>query len=409
MSCNAGSRLIAATFAAAMAIAAGSSPLRADVSASAGRLAAAQTALATRLIDRLAANNSGANVIVSPASLAGALGVIEFGADEQLRRNLHQVLGYAEGSESIDFDGLRRATGRPRRDGPLATANAIFFDVHVNPSPRALEALSDAGVRASVEAFAKPATLAAINAWVNEQTRGKIPAILNKMPDETGLVALNALYFKDRWKEPFEAKATKPAPFRTVGGKTVETQLMRADDREFRFRRNGRFIAVDLPYASDGYSLVVITTRREPAAAKDFSTVGEWLTGQGFFSSPGDVALPRFSASSSVDLMPALKALGLKPPNSLPGFARGPLRLGKVQQRVELTVDEEGTEAAAATAITTTRSAENEFIRFSADKPFMFALRDQSGLIVIAGYIARPQSGAAQTSEVSGEYSVRRD
>jgi serine protease inhibitor len=174
---------------------------------------------------------------------------------------------------------------------------------------------------------------------------------------------------------------------------------MRAGDRQFRFRRDNRFIAVDLPYASEGYSLVVITTRREPAAAKDFSTVGEWLTGQGFFSSPGDVALPRFSASSSFDLMPALKALGLKPPNTLPGFVRGPLRLGKVQQRVELTVDEEGTEAAAATAVTTTRSAENEFIRFSADKPFMFALRDQSGLIVVAGYIARPQAGAAQTSE----------
>jgi serine protease inhibitor len=400
MLCNARSRSIAATFVAAIAMTAASFPLNADVSATAARLGAAQTTLATRLIDRLAANNPAANVVVSPASLAGALAVIELGADEQLRRNLHQVLGFVEASEiSIDFAGLRKATGRPRRDGPLATANAIFFDSHVSPRPEALEALADAGVRASVEEFAKPETLAAINAWVNEQTKGKIPTILDKMPDETGLVALNALYFKDRWKLPFEANATKPAPFRMVGGKAIETQLMRAGDRQFRFRRDNRFIAVDLPYASEGYSLVVITTRREPAAAKDFSTVGEWLTGQGFFSSPGDVALPRFSASSSFDLMPTLKALGLKPPNTLPGFARGPLRLGKVQQRVELTVDEEGTEAAAATAVTTTRSAENEFIRFSADKPFMFALRDQSGLIVVAGYIARPQAGAAQTSE----------
>ena len=400
MSRNAGSRLITATLVVAMAIAAGSGPLRADVSATAGRLVAAQTALATRLIDRLAARNSGANVIVSPASLAGALGVIEFGADEQLRRNLHQVLGFSDSSQfSIDFDELRRATGRPRGDGPLATANAIFFDVHVNPSRQALEALSDAGVRASVEPFGRPQTLAAINAWVNEQTRGKIPTILDKLPDETGLVALNALYFKDRWKQPFEANATKSAPFRLVGGKTIEAPMMREGDGQFRFRRNSRFIAVDLPYASEGYSLVVITTRREPVPAKDFSAVGEWLTGQGFFSSEGDVALPRFSASSGFDLMPALKALGLKPPNALPGFARGPLRLGKVQQRVELTVDEEGTEAAAATAVTTTRSAEHEFIRFTADKPFMFALRDRSGLIVIAGYIARPQSSPAQTSE----------
>jgi serine protease inhibitor len=400
MSCKARSHLIAATFAVVTAMTAGSFPLSADVSATAARLGAAQTALATRLIDKLAANNPAANVVVSPASLAGVLAVIEFGADEQLRRNLHQVLGFGEASEaSIDFDGLRKATGRPRRDGPLATANAIFFDTHASPRPEAIEALNEAGVRASVEDFAKPDTLAAINNWVSEQTKGKIPTVLDKMPDVTGLVALNALYFKDRWKQPFEVNATKLAPFRLVGGKVIEIPLMRAGDRQFRFRRDNRFIAVDLPYASEGYSLVVITTRREPAAAKDFSAVGGWLTGEGFFTALGEVALPKFNASSSFDLMPALKALGLKLPNTLPGFARGPLRLAKAQQRVELTIDEEGTEAAAATAVTTTRSSETEFIKFSADKPFMFALRDQSGLIVLAGYIASPKTGAAQTSE----------
>lgn len=400
MFCNARSHLIATTFAVAAAMTVSSFPLNAGVSATATRLGAAQTTLASRLIDKLAANKTGANVVVSPASLAGALAVIEFGADEVFRRNLHQILGFAETSEvSLDFACLRKATGRPRRDGPLAIANAIFFDAHVSPHPEALEALTDAGVRASVEEFAKPETVAAINAWVSEQTRGKIPTILDRMPDETGLVALNALYFKDRWKQPFEAQETKPAPFHLVGGKVVEVPLMRAGDRQFRFRRDSRFIAVDLPYASEGYSLVVITTRREPAAAKDFASVAGWLTGEGFFSSLGDVALPKFRASSSFDLMPTLKALGLKSPNALPGFARGPLRLAKAQQRVELAVDEEGTEAAAATALTATRSATTEFVKFSADKPFMFALRDQNGLIVIAGYIASPQTLASKTSE----------
>jgi len=400
MPCNIRAHLVAATLAAAAAMTAGSSPLNAGVSVTAARLAAAQMALATRLIDKLAANSPSANVIVSPASLAGALGVIEFGADEQLRHNIHQVLGFAEGQQfSIDFESLRKATNRPRREGPLASANAILFDKSVNPRPEALEALTDAGVRASVEEFAKPDALAAINAWVSEQTKGKIPTILDRMPDETGLVAVNALYFKDRWKQPFDAKETRPSPFYLVGGKKIEVPLMRASDRRFQFRRNNRFVAVELPYTSEGYSLVVITTRDEPAVAKDFSAVGGWLTGEGFSSLPGEVTLPRFNASSSFDLMPALKALGLKPPNTLPGFSRGQLRLAKVQQRVELAVDEEGTEAAAATAVTTTRAAETEFIKFSADKPFMFALRDPSGLIVIAGYVAHPQAGSAQTSE----------
>ena len=89
--------------------------------------------------------------------------------------------------------------------------------------------------------------------------------------------------------------------------------------------------------------------------------------------------------------MPALKALGLKPPNALPGFALGQLRLARAQQRVELKVDEEGTEASAATAVTALRSMEMNFVKLVADKPFVFALRDATtGLIIVAGYVANP-------------------
>jgi serine protease inhibitor len=93
------SHLIVATFAGFAAMTVGSFPLSAGVSATATRLGAAQTGLATRLINKLAANHPAANVVVSPASLTGALAVIEFGADEQFRRNLHQVLGFVEASD----------------------------------------------------------------------------------------------------------------------------------------------------------------------------------------------------------------------------------------------------------------------------------------------------------------------
>ena len=90
-----------------------------------------------------------------------------------------------------------------------------------------------------------------------------------------------------------------------------------------------------------------------------------------------------------------MKGLGFEPPATLPGFAAGPLRLTKVQQRVELKVDEEGTEAAAATAAVATRSTAERFVRVAADKPFMFALRDSaSGLIIVTGYVANPVAAA---------------
>jgi serpin B len=366
------------------------------------RLMAAQGQLASRLIDNLAGKGAAANVVVSPASLAGALAAVDLGADDALRRSLHQTLGFPKSpAATADFDALRKATGRPRENGALSSANAVVFDRSVAPFPNAIEALTRAGIRATVEDFGKPETLAGINAWVAERTKGKIPTILDQLPRNAGLVALNALYFKDRWKQPFVAAETKPAPFRLVGGRTVEAPLMRAGDRRFRFRQDARFVAVELAYATEGLSMIVVTTRRDPAPAKDFAKLGGWLAGEGFAESPGEVALPRFNGSANIDLMPALKALGLQPQTTLPGFSREPLSLAKAQQRVELKVDEEGAEAAAATAVVATRSAaESEFVKLTADKPFIFALRDsESGLILLAGYVANPQSNAAQASE----------
>jgi serine protease inhibitor len=389
-------RLIAAVTAAAI-LTAGEGSVRAE-SKMTERLASEQAVLASRLIGKLATNNAGANIVISPASLAAALAVIEFGADDRLRRNIHRVLGFSNpATASVDFYGLRAATTQQADKGPFQSANAIFFDRHKDPYPEVIEAMTQAGVRARIEDFTNPATLVAINKWVSEETKGKINSILDRMPSEAGLVALNALYFKDRWKQPFEASETQSAPFHLVGGKAVDTPLMQASDRVYRGRQNDRFVAVELPYASEGYSLVLISTRRGPATAKEFSPVVRWLTGEGFVSSPGEVSLPKFDASASVDLMPTLDAMGLDLPERLPGFTRSPLQLAKVQQRVELTVDEEGTEAAAATAVTATRSLDTSYLVFKGDRPFMFALRDRTGLIIVAGYIANPQSAGPQT------------
>jgi serine protease inhibitor len=365
--------------------------------ASAARLMSAQGTLAARLLDNLASKNTATNVVVSPASLAGALAAIELGADDTLRRTLHQILGL----QKTDFVALRKATGRAKEDGgPLASANAIVFNRSTSPYPAALEALARAGVRATVDDFSKPEALEAINAWVSEKTKEKIPTILDELPHDAGLVALNALYFKDRWKQPFVAAQTKAAPFHLVGGQSVDAPLMHAGDRRFRFRQDAGFVAVELAYASEGYVMVVVTTRRDPALVKDFPRLGGWLAGDDFADAPGEVALPRFNAGADLDLMPVLNAMGLQPQSTLPGFARGQLHLARAQQRVELAVDEEGTEAAAATAVIATRSAEPEFVKFTADKPFVFALRDQgSGLIVLCGYIGNPQTYGVHARE----------
>jgi serine protease inhibitor len=365
------------------------------------RLMAAQSALALRLVNTIATKQAGGNVVVSPASLAAALSVIEPGVSPQLRPALYRVLGFNKSPTAwTDFERLRRITNSARENSPLSSANAIFFDAATKAYPEAVAALSREGVRTETSDFRNPETLATINDWVKQQTKGKIPTILDELPKDTGLVALNAVYFKDRWKQAFSAEQTRPGPFNLVGGMTVDVPLMHASDRKFSFRRDAHFIAVDLPYATPGFSLVVVTTNGAPAAAKEFAGVGDWLSGRGFSEAPGEIALPRFGASTNIDLMPTLVTLGFQPPMTLPGFAPGPLRIAKAQQRVELKVDEEGSEAAAATGVAATRSIENDFVKLTIDKPYVFALRDSTtGLIVVAGYVARPDAPQADAKD----------
>ena len=97
-----------------------------------------------------------------------------------------------------------------------------------------------------------------------------IPAILERPPGNAGLVGLNALYFKDRWQTPFEAEATKPAPFQTAGGSTIEVPMMALRAGPAAPPRGSNFVALDLPYAHERFSMTVITTKDKPARAAQF-------------------------------------------------------------------------------------------------------------------------------------------
>jgi serine protease inhibitor len=368
-----------------------------------GYALAAQVRLASGLLRRLEQTKGHAeNIVVSPASLAAVLSVLDLGADDRMRKALHRTLGFdrrSVGGAAVDLDGLRAtvtnlATANSE-SGPLTFANAVVFDPAAAPYPIALMGLRATGAEVSVEDLSKPETVLRINEWVAARTKGLIPTILDEAPRDTGLVALNALHFKDRWRVPFDPGATEPAPFRTLDGGSIEVPMMHQSPGKFLFRQDERFVAIDLPYTSAGFAMVVVTTKDKPARAREFVRVAGWLGGDGFSESEGELALPRFSLSASAELLGALDALGLRrgrtSPTALRGLSPVPQTIARVVQRTELRVDEAGTEAAAATAVATMRSLVLDYVKMVADKPFVFALRDrQTGLILLSGYIGRP-------------------
>lgn len=384
-------------------------------------LLGAQLRLGRNLIDRLArADRAKHNIVVSPASLTTILAFLDLGASNEMRGALHRSLGFsvvAGRTTNDDFSGIRSTVSsvlkRANEGGPLTLANMIVFDPASKPFQLALLGLSAAGADVLVEDFGKLQVIGLINAFVENRTKGLIPKVLDEAPEDAGLVAINALYFKDRWKIPFDPAETRVAPFHKTNGKSADVPMMHLAQGRYPFRQNEKFIAVELSYAADDYKLVVVTTKKGPAHSRAFMGVADWLGGRDFALQTGDVAMPKFSSSETAELLDSLDVLGLraarKKPSALGGFSPVPQTISRIVQKTELRINEEGTEAAATTAVTTLRSIspESDYVKMVVDKPFMFALRDQrTGLILLAGYIGEPRAGKAAESSKE-HYQIR--
>ena len=370
-------------------------------------LSVAQLRLGENLIRHIADHgkaSAGGNLIVSPASVACSLSFVDLGASNPMRAAIHQALGFKPAAKrqiEQDLSALRNSVSaiiaRSSSDGPLALANLLAFDLSTKPRQLALLGLSGAGADVLVDHLGDPNTVGRINAWVRQRTRELIPSIIDEAPEEIGLVAINALYFKDRWKTPFDLARTQPEPFQTASGKPVDVKMMHSPVARFGFRQDDRFIAAELAYANDDFKLVVVTTKSTAARVAEFAAVAGWLGGQEFAMSNGEIGMPKLSLTAAEEMLRPLDALELRiarqMPDALSGFSAMSLMITRVVQKLDLRLNEEGTEAAAATAVVTTRSLGTKGqIRMIIDKPFLFALRDQkTGLILFMGYVNVPE------------------
>jgi serpin B len=371
----------------------------------ADRVLAAQSSLTTGLVQHLE-SQAGRDIVVSPASLAAVLAVLDLGSDTAMRTAMQRALGFgpqADGAPQSDLASLRAliATlkgGVEDKSTSFSMANAIAFDPKSAPHPSALERLRTAGVQAEIDDLRDPATLKRINDWVAKETKGLIPSILDAPPSRPGLVALNALYFKGLWLEPFDKARTAPMPFQSYDGAKAKVAMMHIQTG-LGWRREGRFTAVDLPYQGGRFALAVVTTTDRPARASEFASLDGWLGAAEFHRDTVNLSLPRFALSESAELLPALDDLGLKSgrtsPTALAGFSSRRLDLAAVEQRTYLRIDEQGTEAAAVTGVTAKLASVTKVVEVTIDKPFVFALRDtKTGLILLSGYVGHPSSEA---------------
>lgn len=361
------------------------------------RILSSQVRLTTSLVERLQ-TRPGETAVVSPAGVAAAMALLDLGTDDKFRNTARRVLGFDSTADAAaDFASLRQemsALERAGTDGTFTFANAANFDPKLRLAPDLLASMRASGVEVSQKAMSEPSTVRDINGWVAAKTKNRIPSIIDNTGSDANLVILNALYFKSDWATAFEKQNTRPAIFQELDGKQSEVPMMQGKVTT-AFRSNPQFAAVDLRYKASRFSLVIVTSRGKPASMQDFTGVSQWLTGENFNETEVDLRMPRFTLRQGAELLPALDAAGLKQVRFDPGaFSRlSPDRIdmSSVVQKVFLAVNEQGTEAAAATAVTTRTASIKVKLnedKLVVDKPFMFALRDKvSGLVLISGYV----------------------
>ena len=319
---------------------------------------------AFRLFRQLAEEPKARNVFFSPASVMLCLWPLYDGATGETREAMAKVLEVAglEAKELQSVVGALRSALRIESPGlKLEAANSLWCNQRFRPRSDYI-----AGVREDYDAevfaldFGGDQAVAAINAWVSEKTHGKIGSILSSLGPLTFLVAINAVYFKDFWSKPFIAGFTRDELFYTSDGRKLKIPLM-SQFGSYSYYEDSKFQAVCLPYQTSRLAMYVFlpaknSSLREFRLDLNSGAWDKWM--RRFEEVKGHIRLPRFKLTYQATLKSPLSQLGMAaafdPQRARFDAIYAPppaIWIETVLHRAFVEVNEEGTEAAAVSAV----------------------------------------------------------
>jgi len=361
----------------------------------------AQNAFGFDLLKRLAADRPGENAFISPYSVATALAMTWNGATGATKDAMANTL-HLDGLPPETVNSGQAALKNHLEDaGPkveISIANALWVGLGERIKPDFLRRNRDYyGAQVTTLDFGQPAVAAkAINDWTSQKTRTRIPEIVTPadLRGPVPLVLTNAVHFNGKWKTPFDRKLSHDATFSRLDGTTLTVRMMSHTGMHDYLRGDG-FQAVRLPYGDGRLSMIVFVPDFNDGLTAllkklDAAHWAEWM--KGLRPAEGGVQLPRFRLEYEVELDKTLKALGMGPAfrGGFTGISDDDMWISTVLHKTFVEVDEEGTEAAAATAVVMMRGAPAGYL-VRADRSFLCAIRDErTGAILFLGAVTRP-------------------
>jgi serpin B len=349
------------------------------------------------------------NLFFSPYSISTALAMTYAGARENTAKQMADVLHFPSGQKEVHpaFGQLETLLNEVQTKGDvqLNVANSLwpqegypFLEEYLALVKKYYGVvITPLDYQGAAEKARK-----IINQWVEEKTKNKIknliqPGILDAV---TRLVLVNAIYFKGNWASQFDEKRTKDGTFYLLSGKTIQTPLM-AQKQEFAYGEKEFLQVLELPYVGERLSMIVLLPKEKdglPELEKQLTAANLRIWTWGLRKQKVKVFLPRFKMTSQFSLGKTLAAMGM-PDAFSPNKANFSgmdgrlnwLYIGAVLHKAFVDVNEEGTEAAAATAVVMKIRMAAQPPTFRADHPFIFLIRENTtGSILFLGRVMDP-------------------
>jgi serpin B len=355
--------------------------------------------------------NQQGNLFLSPYSISTALAMTYAGAKVQTEKQMAEVLCFApmknEQFHKVFGEIIKQLNASGEKGSyELVVANALWGQKEYKFLPEFLTLVREnyGGDLQQVD-FATQTEEArkTINAWVESKTKDKIKELIKPgmLDSVTRLVLTNAIYFKGKWASPFKPERTQDSPFALLDGQKVNVPTMNQTGK-FGYMEANDIWVLEMPYVNDDLSMVILLPKQADGV-KDLEkelvsdNLAGWLARM--HKREVQVFFPRFKMASEFGLGKVLSAMGM--PDAFSGKAdfsgmtgSRDLFISAVVHKAYVDVNEEGTEAAAATGVTMKLTSIREPLPvFRADHPFIFLIRDnQTGSILFLGRVANPAS-----------------
>jgi serine protease inhibitor len=349
--------------------------------------------------------NKKKNIFISPTSISLALAMTYNGSKGETQTAMAKTMGW----QGMSLDEMNRGNEtlisllqQPGKGVQLRIANSLWSrkgKPFLSDFMKTNQAFYDAKVTGlDFNSSKAPDT---INDWVNKNTNGKIPKMIESIDPMEVLILMNAVYFNGGWKKEFQPSATKVESFKLQDGSTKQVQMM-AQSGTYEYLQEEGFQAIRLPYGDGQMDMLIILPDESSSLGalhdKLWADPSRWL--HTFQQSRGEIKLPRFKIEYGEQLNKALIAMGMAPAfdsvnADFSGMAPSPpnLFISAVTHKTFVEVNEKGTEAAAVTAIhmLTGSAPIDKPFQMTINRPFFFAIEDrQTSAWLFVGSVVEP-------------------